>query len=169
MIDTRFGDNDLKVKQGDVTYYPWKLGASHDAPAEKAENNVDNVERVDINGAAGQYEIIVSHKNNITSGPQEYSLIVTGATAVLGINDNKLNLFSVWPNPANTELNIDLIEGTYASASAEFYDVQGRVVLSSNLTQNQNAVNISNLSAGIYMVKVLQDGKQQVKKVVINK
>jgi len=162
---------DVKVTQGDNTYYPWKLADVHTSPAERGENDVDNIERVDIENPSGQYTITISHKNSLTQtqGSQEFSLIVTGAQLVLGLDEGAVNLFSVWPNPANTEVNIDLIEGLSDDASVVFYDVQGREVLTQNLTQNQTSVNTQTLSAGIYMVKVTQAGKQQVKKVVINR
>jgi serine protease AprX len=158
---------DVRVEQGEVDYYPWRLTANNGEAAEQGVNNVDNMERVDIYNPSGQYTIRVSHQNNISQGPQQYTLIVTNASQVLSTNDNDAPLFSVWPNPANTEVNINLVDGT--DGTAVFYDVQGREVLSAVLTQASTRIDTATLSGGIYMVKVAQAGKQQVKKVVVNK
>lgn len=162
-------DLDVRVTQGNNTFFPWKLAAAHDEPAIQGDNIVDNIERIDIPSPAGQYTVTVTHKSTLSQGPQQYSVIVTGASKVLGLADNNINLFSVWPNPANSVLNINLSESLTGDASVVFYDIQGREVLKNTLTAAQSAVNIDKLSAGVYMVKVTQAGKQQVKKVVINK
>ena len=59
---------------------------------------------------------------------------------------NNLN-FSLYPNPANSMLNID-IESEIKSV--EIYSLLGQKVLSDNKKQ----INISNLSTGVYMLKV---------------
>ena len=160
---------DVRVSQNGTDYLPWKLGATNSAAAVKGDNNADNIERIDVLNAAGQYTVKVSHKNNLSGGPQNYSIIVTGASKVAGLNDVTANLFSVWPNPASSQVNISL--GAEASSPADyvFYDIQGRVVLSGALTGALNTINIERLNAGIYVVKVVQNGNEQTKKVVINK
>lgn len=160
-------DLDVRVTKDNTTYLPWRLASSHTAPAIKADNSVDNIERIDIDNASGTYTVTVSHKGNISSGPQQYTLIVTGGDQVLSTANNELNLFNVWPNPANTVVNFGFETGTDADVS--FYDVQGREVLSSKLSGSSPNVNVEGLSAGIYVVKVVQDGKQQSKKLIINR
>ena len=59
---------------------------------------------------------------------------------------NNLN-FTLYPNPANSILNIDLISEI---KSVEIYSLLGQKMFSS--TQKQ--LNISNLASGIYMLKV---------------
>jgi hypothetical protein len=162
-------DLDVRVTQGNNTYFPWKLAELHDSPAIQGDNTVDNIERIDIPSPVGQYTVTVTHKSTLSQGPQQYSVIVTGASKVLGLADNDINLFSVWPNPANSVLNVNLNETLTDDASVVFYDIQGREVLKNSLMAAQSAINIDKLSAGVYMVKVTQAGKQQVKKVVINK
>ncbi len=75
-------DLDLRVSNG-TTYMPWVLDGANPANAATTGDNVlDNVEQVWIEApAAGAYEITVSHKGELTSGVQAFSMIVTGHTA----------------------------------------------------------------------------------------
>lgn len=64
---------------------------------------------------------------------------------------------AVYPNPATSQLTIDLkAEGT---ANVAIYNVLGQSLIQENVSNISNTVNISNLSQGIYIVKVTQNGK----------
>jgi len=74
-------DLDIRVsKDGGATYYPWKLDvANFSDPATTGDNLVDNVEKVELSGASGEYIIQVSHKGTaLVNDVQVFSLIVTG-------------------------------------------------------------------------------------------
>jgi len=74
-------DLDLRVsKDGGATYFPWKLDpANYSAPATTGDNLVDNIEKVEIAGASGEYIIQVSHKGSALSNDiQAFSIIATG-------------------------------------------------------------------------------------------
>ncbi|WP_335966748.1 S8 family serine peptidase [Galbibacter sp. PAP.153] len=76
--------NDLDIaitKDGeeDVVYYPWKLSASNvNNAAQKGVNNVDPFEKIEIPKASGSYTITVTHKGNLATVSQDFSLVVTG-------------------------------------------------------------------------------------------
>jgi hypothetical protein len=76
--------NDLDVSvtastSGD-TFYPWKLnGQNPSEPATTGVNDIDNVEKVFIADPQDEtYSIEVTHKNNITGGIQDFSIIISG-------------------------------------------------------------------------------------------
>jgi len=74
-------DLDLRLTNGNNTYYPWVLNPFVPAAAAtKGDNYLDNVEKIEIDTVVpGQvYTIIVSHKGTLTNGSQAYSLIVSG-------------------------------------------------------------------------------------------
>jgi hypothetical protein len=75
-------------------------------------------------------------------------------------NQNNLEV-SLYPNPAKDVLNIEM---TNEVKSVEIYNFQGQKVLESN----QKQINVSNLSSGMYMIKV-QDNENSVatKKVIL--
>lgn len=94
-----------------------------------------------------------------------YSGILTDAeVTALSTNDFEANdlKFSLYPNPANDIVSIDLENEI---KTVEVYSLQGQKVLSSKEKQ----VNISNLSKGIYMVRVEdENGAIATKKLVKN-
>jgi hypothetical protein len=56
-----------------------------------------------------------------------------------------------------------------ASATVSLYDIQGRMVLSSVLdtTSNNNQVDVSNLSSGVYVVKVSNTSQNKTQKIIL--
>jgi subtilisin-like proprotein convertase family protein len=73
-------DLDIRVTRNGTTFFPWKLDSSDPSFATRTgDNNVDNVELVRIdNPDAGDYVITITHKGNLVTGGQNYSLVVTG-------------------------------------------------------------------------------------------
>ncbi|HCO83831.1 MAG TPA: peptidase S8 [Arenibacter sp.] len=72
-------DLDIRIIKDGKTFQPWKLNAAKaDAPAVNADNRVDPFEKIDIQNAKGDYTITVTHKNTLSQGPQNFSIIVTG-------------------------------------------------------------------------------------------
>jgi len=86
-------DLDLRIKQGNKTFFPWKLdGAAPANPATRGDNEVDNVEKIEIDSVllGETYTIEVRHKGQIIrgDGSQNFSLIVSGigGTSYAGVN-----------------------------------------------------------------------------------
>lgn len=81
-LDTPMLVNDLDIRisdDGGITFYPWKLNpATPTAAATKGDNLVDNIEKIEIADASGEYVIRVSHKGGLSHAAQAFSLIVTG-------------------------------------------------------------------------------------------
>ena len=81
----------------------------------------------------------------------------------LGVNENTLSDFSVFPNPIKDVLNI---QSETAITEIEIYNQLGQMVLSST---NQNTIDISSVSSGIYFIKIKDvNGIIGTKKVVKN-
>lgn len=74
-------DLDLRIiaPDGFTEIKPWTLsGLLPDLPAVKSDNFVDNIEKVEVDNAVGQYTIQVSHKGTLQNLAQDYSIIVSG-------------------------------------------------------------------------------------------
>lgn len=71
-------DLDIRVTQSSTTFSPYKLTGVNSNTT--GDNVVDPFERVNINSASGAYTITVTHKGSLSSGSQDYTLIVTGVT-----------------------------------------------------------------------------------------
>jgi len=77
---------------------------------------------------------------------------------------NSISGLSLTPNPVNNGvffINTD----ANAERTVTIFDVLGKQVL--NTTTSEAAINVSGLNAGIYMVKVTEEGKTSTKKLVI--
>ena len=157
---------DLRIIKDTEVSFPWKLDLNDlNSGAIKGDNNVDNVEKVEVENATGTYTIQVTHKGTLDGGSQNYSLIVSGFDQQsLSNNDLTRAQILVYPNPVS-----DLLHVTNASniSKYELYDIQGRLIKSENLT-NQNSLTIDTFSLikGVYMLNLITENGSFVEKIV---
>ncbi|PLX11416.1 MAG: hypothetical protein C0598_08290 [Marinilabiliales bacterium] len=73
---------DLRVEgPSNTTYFPWKLDRNNPSAAatNNSKNSVDNVEKIEVDDAAGgTYTIVVDYDGSLTTGQQKYSIIISG-------------------------------------------------------------------------------------------
>ncbi|MDG2436835.1 MAG: endonuclease, partial [Polaribacter sp.] len=86
-----------------------------------------------------------------------------GSTA--SVADNLLSDIKIYPNPANG--NIIYIKTTN-NTDVNIYNVLGKMVKSIEITAQKNNIDISNLSKGIYIVKMTVDNISMTKKLIKN-
>ncbi len=115
--------------------------------------NGTNAETQDVilnNTSNGQVftEVVAFNIDNIQFDP-EFDLISKNNSVVLGLNDEFPNVqFSVYPNPANTEIFIQKPNDLEIS-NIRIYDIFGRLVKESN---EQRRLNIEELSTGLHFM-----------------
>ena len=86
-----------------------------------------------------------------------------GSTA--SVADNLLSDIKIYPNPANG--NTIYIKTTN-NTDVNIYNVLGKMVKSIEITAQKNNIDISNLSKGIYIVKMTVDNISLTKKLIKN-
>ena len=86
---------------------------------------------------------------------------------VLSIESQELqNNFLVYPNPSNDVFNLSW--SLSGDAEVSIYNYLGKLILSrTNLKENKIRVDLTNKSKGLYFIKINVDGKQAVKKVIL--
>ncbi len=84
------------------------------------------------------------------------------STSVLGVEDEVFSDLTIYPNPANDILNI---VGLTDDSEIEIYDLSGKVQKVVN-AQNRVSIDISDLAAGVYFVKVNSSENSVVKKMI---
>lgn len=147
---------DLKIIKDGTTYYPWKLDVENPsfAATNDADNNVDNIEKVEIeNALPGTYTIQVTHKGTLKNGlPQVFSLIASNTDGNgLGTNFvNKDNTIFIYPNPVKNVLNFDLKEQLEIQ-SITINDIAGKTISVSSYNA-LNSIDVSHLTAGVYFI-----------------
>ncbi len=155
-------DLDIKIVKGTSNFFPWTL--LNNNVAAKIPNSKDNVEKVEISNPSGQYQIQISHKGNLSSGQQNYSLIMSGINSTLNTKENDLEHFSLSPNPVKSHLSIHSTNNETVETIA-IYDLQGRLILENK--EKSNTINVSQIPFGSYIIKITsQNDKVSTKKFI---
>ena len=83
----------------------------------------------------------------------------------LGNNDNLLSNVVIYPNPATNNLNIQNAE----NSSIKVFDLLGRIVaLENNISLNQQ-LDVSKLTTGTYLIKIINGNQVKTDKFIINR
>lgn len=81
---------------------------------------------------------------------------------------NVSKYLTVYPNPANDVLNINLDAAAGTITTYSFMDITGRTLLNGNAENNAFSLNVNNVNPGLYFVNItLKDGSVATKRVVI--
>lgn len=89
-----------------------------------------------------------------------------------GINDDlkaQNELFRVFPNPANNELNINLLNVSNNAVYFELYDVLGKKIFQIQLNNLETKIDISKLPKAFYLYKLKINDKIFSDKLIIEK
>ncbi|WP_242135108.1 T9SS type A sorting domain-containing protein [Aestuariivivens marinum] len=86
-------------------------------------------------------------------------------SATLGLSDQMLNAFTMFPNPARDVVNLKFTQSSGSKVAIAIYNLQGKLVQAASKTSgNQNvSFPVSHLATGLYFVK-LNDGTNEVTK-----
>ncbi|QBN19576.1 T9SS type A sorting domain-containing protein [Flavobacterium nackdongense] len=82
----------------------------------------------------------------------------------LSTKQNTISGLNVYPNPVK-DGNLYLTSNSNEVKTVAFYDVLGKEVL--NTKTSNNAVNVSNLKKGAYILKITENGNTDTKKLII--
>ena len=167
-------DLDIRVSQvidGETTeYLPWKLTSVN--TNEQGDNLVDPFEKIEIDGASGEYVITISHKGALVNDSQNYSLIVTGSISDINLSSINPEIIQCSTSDAEfkfdytqqiqttTEISVDnLPAGATASFSPSSISENGEVVMT--------VANLESVAAGSYDINVTASNgdETQIKKV----
>jgi hypothetical protein len=77
---------------------------------------------------------------------------------------NAIDGLKMYPNPL-TGNTLNFVSASNADMSIQIFDILGKQVLSSKVINN--SVNVANLNAGVYIVKITEEGKTATRKLVV--
>jgi len=86
------------------------------------------------------------------------------ASFTLGVAQNDIAGLQIYPNPVSNG-NLFITSAANDTKSVVIYDVLGKKVI--DTTVNGQAINVSALNSGVYVVKVTEAGKTATRKLVI--
>ncbi len=92
-------------------------------------------------------------------------VVISGnVTTLSAASFDNINGLKMYPNPlAGNTLNIT--SAANAAMSVQIYDILGKEVVKADVVNN--TVNVAKLNAGVYIVKITEDGKTATRKLVI--
>ncbi|MDZ4806706.1 MAG: M12 family metallo-peptidase [Bacteroidota bacterium] len=130
-----------------------------------AQNGGTNSETITRTYTAGTYYVRVYGYNGANSPTSCYTLKVALGTATRGDDLITMKKVSVFPNPVSDNVTIRIDE-LKAKAEISIIDIFGKTVIHQNTTLINTQINLSKLSAGLYLVKVINEGKESTMKIV---
>ncbi len=114
-------------------------------------------------------QVVPSGPNNMAVLVAEFNTAVqvvarSLADLTLASQSFEITGLKVYPNPV-TNGTLFIETAANAERTVTVYDLLGKQVL--NTTTSENAINVSNLNAGVYVVKITEEGKTASTKLVI--
>ncbi|RRO23895.1 T9SS type A sorting domain-containing protein, partial [Flavobacteriaceae bacterium 14752] len=91
-------------------------------------------------------------------------------TTTLSNDDFELSGLSIYPNPANDILNINLGQNSSQIENLTLFDLNGRQVYQKQFEDNQtqeSQIDVSQLSNGVYLLTVKTENNQFDRKIII--
>ncbi len=123
---------------------------------------------VDVND--GKLSLEFSDRGGSDSNWVATRIILTHIqTLALNVEDNNLeNVFSIYPNPSSSILNVKIKDNMNGSLS--IVDVLGNIIYSEEELKvgGDLAINVSNWSKGIYFVTFKRDNNKIIKKIIVD-
>lgn len=99
-----------------------------------------------------------------------FSLSICGVSDTpLSTKDHELSNVSIYPNPTKGVVNITLPQFLEQNAKLTLFDIQGRNILSKNVSQTEEVLNIENLQSGVYLLNIVNGNSKLTKKIILNK
>ena len=155
--------NDIDIKitapDGFTEFLPWKLDVtSPNSPATTGDNIVDNVEKIQVENADGQYTIEITHKGTLQGLSQDYSLIVSGiAESDFAVFNDQPNASFCADETAIFDLNVNSIDSFSGNISLTESGLPGSLnvsfapstVINEGLT-TLSITNLNSVSPGDY-------------------
>lgn len=135
----------------------WYAGSMHFFWIGLFDKNCNKVGQIDLfNGEMTNYDI--QEENAIDR-------IIVKLNHEVSVNESKLNLFKIIPNPISTNGIIRLSNNS--NGNLEIFNIEGIEVFNSR-NQNEIIISTSMLKSGLYIVKCSdRQGKVEIKKLII--
>ncbi len=145
-------ENTLTANQGGAIYQWFDCDSAESIPGATAQTFQATV--------SGNYAVVVTSNSGCIVFSDCQSVVISG------IQDLEFsNAITLFPSPADTEVRF-LNHTSYPISAISFTNLSGQITEVLNWKENQS-VDISTLVSGIYMVKIVVDGKSVIKKLVV--
>jgi len=139
-------------------------GSNRTIVATRANNTGDSDDHI-FSASAGSLSVIYAKGTSTSYAYHGGNRGFTTLSVTLGISENKLLSFEMYPNPVSDVLNIQLPTGT-DKAEVGVYDYTGRLVSTKTVSSNDSTLDVQNISKGIYIIRVATNSKIGVQRFI---
>lgn len=108
-----------------------------------------------------------SAKQDGVNGYAAIDNITLKSNVVLSVKKEAIEGFAVYPNPVNNGV-FNIITMNNSSKTVQIIDMLGKEVYTEQLNTNE-MVDVQHLNSGVYFLRVKEDGKTSMKKLIIKK
>lgn len=154
-LDTELGVDNLKV---------FDL-ATQDLLAEVSGNEIPDP----ITSPSGTFYLLFS--TNGTVRGDGWEVYYEADNVGISEQDETYGNFRIYPNPAQDQLNLSFVSQNSNYVNVSLFTTTGMNVYSNEISPNNglfsNSIDVSNLSRGVYLLRVSSDEGTLVRKVVI--
>ena len=139
-------------------------GSNRTIVATRANNTGDSDDHI-FSASAGSLSVIYAKGTSTSYAYHGGNRGFTTLSVTLGISENKLLSFEMYPNPVSDVLNIQLPSGT-DKAEVGVYDYTGRLVSTKTISSNDSTLDVQNISKGIYIIRATTNSKIGVQRFI---
>ncbi len=100
---------------------------------------------------------------NLDGGTIEINRIQIVDPATLSTEEFLADDFSIYPNPVSDYVNVKLLK----DAKVSIFNINGKLVKSHESFIGENRIDVSNLSAGVYLMELSSEGKSMTNKIIL--
>lgn len=113
--------------------------------------------------SSGTYTITLIASNCIFS----HTITKTIQVGALSINENAVGNFEFYPNPTTNQITLK-VDNQLLGSVYTIYDTIGKSVLNGKISSELNAIDLGNLSNGVYIIEVASEGNYFKNKFIKN-
>jgi len=117
-----------------------------------------------VPAGASVFQLQLRAYNGATVSFDNISFVSPGASVLSSTSFNAIDGLKMYPNPLKGD-TLYLTSTANADMSVQIFDIVGKEVVKSTVINN--SINVSGLNAGVYIVKVTEEGKTATRKLVI--
>ena len=121
-----------------------------------------------INGLTPETEYEYKAFATSASGTVEGNVVLFTTLANSGLNsaEGAVATMTVYPNPASERATIS-VSGVESGAKIVVSDMQGRIILSDDMTSDTYELSVENLASGVYYIRVIDGASIHTQKLIV--
>ncbi len=152
-------------ESGDWTLVSNTVSSSTRTIVATRANNTGDSNDYTFSASAGSLTVIYAVGSSTTYAYHGGNRGASALSVTLGVSENNLLNFEMYPNPVSDLLNIQLPTGT-EKAEVGVFDYTGRLVSSKTISSNDTAIDVQQISKGIYMIRIATNTKIGVQRFI---